>query len=285
MQTLKAETRRLLDLLGHGEEPIGIFYTDVQPEDGYGPKQGEAFSRAREAAGEIDWQKVGADFSCIIGNVWLARKKRKSAWISTECCGCVGGGFYSGMYAPYMEFIPHYVSTGIPGMVPRGERYLPSPEAMRVFLDAAAPRPAPARWCVLKPLSLFEDGECPEVVTFFIRGEVLAGLAQLAMFATADLDVMAFPFGAGCTSCITWPLTYLARGRERAVLGGADPSCRKFLKTDEMIFSLPLSLYRKMLAAKEESFLTGHTWEGVRKKVLRSRETWGEEAPPAGSAP
>ena len=284
MNVLKTETQRLLDLLGHTEDPIGVYYTNAKPEYGYGPKEGERFSRDREAAGEIDWQKVGDTFSCIIGNVWLARKKRSVAWISADHAGCIGGGFYSGMYAPFMEFIPHYVSTGIPGFAPRGERYMPSPDSMRLFLEAAAPRPAPATYCVLKPLFLFEDGECPEVVTFFVRGEVLAGLAQLAFFATGDIDAVAFPFGAGCTSSITWPLTYLAQGKERAVVGGSDPSCRKFVKTDEMIFSLPISLYRKILAAMNASFLTGHTWEGVRKKVLRSRATWGEEAPEASVA-
>ncbi len=38
-------------------------------------------------------------------------------------------------------------------------------------------------------------------------------------------------------------------------------------------------MYRKMLASMDASFLTGDTWEGVRKKVLRSRATWGEAAP------
>jgi hypothetical protein len=59
------------------------------------------------------------------------------------------------------------------------------------------------------------------------------------------------PFGAGCTNIITWPLTYQRRGEECAVLGGFDPSARKFMKPDELSFAVPLALYRKMLAAME----------------------------------
>ncbi|MDL2314493.1 DUF169 domain-containing protein, partial [Desulfovibrio sp. OttesenSCG-928-C14] len=84
--------------------------------------------------------------------------------------------------------------------------------------------------------------------------------------------------GAACTSVVGWPLVYEQRGIECAVLGGFDPSARKFLKTDELTFSIPLSLYGKMLDAMETSALTRHTWEGVRKKVLKSNRTWGEGA-------
>ncbi len=46
--------------------------------------------------------------------------------------------------------------------------------ARRFFTDIG-PRPAPARFCVFKPISHFSTGEQPELVTFFARGEVLAG--------------------------------------------------------------------------------------------------------------
>jgi hypothetical protein len=64
---------------------------------------------------------------------------------------------------------------------------------------------------------------------------------------------------------------------EKAVLGGFDPSARKYMKTDELTFTVPLSLYRKMLEALPESmFNIGNNWEVVRKKVDRSAKAWGE---------
>lgn len=277
MQALNAKTKRLMELLGLDEPPFGVFYTDVKP-DGFGPKPGEIFSREREAAGEIDWQKAFANFSCLIKNLWLARQKKKAAWISCEECGCMGGGFYSGVYRPYLEMNLLYVSTGVPGTPIEGEHYLPSPESMRAFMEDSAPPPAEGRYCVLKPLDQFTEAGPPLSVTFFVRPEVLTGLHSLTCYTTGNHNAVVSPFGAGCTSIIAWPLVYEKRGMECAVLGGFDPSARKYMTTDELTFSIPMTLYRKMLDVMEASALTRDTWENVRKRVLKSKRTWGESS-------
>ena len=274
MQEIREKTQRLVELLGHDEGPFGVHYSDIKPENGFGPKPGEVFSREREQSGQIDWHKAFSNFSCIIGNLWLARKKRKAAWISHEECGCMGGGFYSGVYSPYLEMNVLYVSTGVPGTHIEGEHYLPTPESMHAFMKDSAPPAATGKYCVIKPLEQFAANETPLVVTFFARPEVMNGLYTLACYAAGSHLAVASPFGAGCTNIIAWPLVYQQRGEERAVLGGFDLSARKFMKTDELTFSAPLPLYRKMLAAMESSALTRHTWENVRKKVNRSAKTW-----------
>ena len=64
---------------------------------------------------------------------------------------------------------------------------------------------------------------------------------------------------------------------ELAVLGGFDPSARKFMKTDELTFTDPWSLYQKMLKALPESiFNVSKDWQLVRKKIDRSAIAWGE---------
>ena len=71
---------------------------------------------------------------------------------------------------------------------------------------------------------------------------------------------------------------YKEQGIEKAVIGGFDPSARKFMKTDELTFTVPWSLYKKMLAALPESmFNVDGEWPAVRKKVARSAKAWGEE--------
>jgi uncharacterized protein (DUF169 family) len=275
MKTLTEQTERLLELLNHDEMPMGIFFSDEKP-DGFGPRAGEIFTREREAAGQIDWQKAFGNFSCIFKNIWLARKKRKAAWLSHEECGCMGGGYYSGLYAPYLETNVLFVSTGIPGTPIEGEHYMPSPESMRAFMKDCAPPQATKKYCVLKPLDQFDRDEKPLVVGFFARPEVLTGLVSLTAYTLGDHNAVASPFGAACTNLIGWPLVYEQRGLERAVLGGFDVSARKFMKTDEMTFAVPLRLYHKMLERVETSALTRHTWEGNRKKVMRSRRAWGE---------
>lgn len=273
MESLKAETARLLELLGHDESPLGLYYDDAKPE-GYGPKPGELFTREREAAGAIDWRKAAGGFTCLMGSLWLARRKKKAAWISHEECGCMGGGFYCGLYAPYLEMNVFFVSTGVPGTPIEGERYLPSAESMRAFMEDCAPPPGGGKYCVLKPLEQFTEEEEPLSVTFFARPEALAGLHSLAGYAAGHHQAVVSPFGAGCTNIVAWPLVYEKRGLERAVLGGFDLSARKFMKTDELTFSIPRGLYRKMLEAMETSALTRKAWETARKKVMISNRAW-----------
>jgi len=276
MSNFDIQTKRLLELLGHNEEPLGIHYADAKPGGGFGPKPGVIFSREAEKAGTIDWQKADETFSCIIGNIWLARKKRKPAFISLEECGCMGGGFHTGMYSPYLEGNVAYVTTGFPGTPVEGERYMCSFESMYAFMDDCAPRPAPKKYAIAKALSLFAENEEPEIIVFFARPEVLCGLNVLCTYASGSHLVLVSPFGAGCTNIFNWPLTYLARGEEKAVLGGFDPSARKYMKTDELTFAVPLSLYKKMLNSMEESALKRQKWQDVRKKAVKSCRTWGE---------
>jgi len=273
MTSYMEKTQRLLELLGHDETPFGAYYDDAKPE-GYGPKPGEIFTREREEAGQLDWHNMQATFSCVMGNVWLARKKKKAAWISHEECGCMGGGFYTGLYRPYLNANVLFVSTGIPQAGVEGEHYLPSPETMRDFMDEVIPPAAPAKYCVFKPLDQFTNEESPLVVIFFARPEVLCGLHALAVYTTGEIDTVVTPFGPGCGAMFSWPVVYQQKGLEKAVLGGFDPSARKFMKTDELTFAVPLSLYGKMLDAMETSALTRHTWQNTRKKALKSINAW-----------
>lgn len=275
VQSILKETNTFLEHLGLDQEPFGVYYSDTLPEKAYGPKTGVPISREMEDKGLINMQEVMKSFSCIIGNIWLARKKNGAAYISSKEYGCPGGVFYSSMMKPNLRFIEHYVTTGFEGTPIHGERYLPSPDAMRKFLTTVEPRKAPANYCIFKPLSHFSGEEKPEFVIFFARPEVLTGLFTHTAFTTGEVDSVASPFGAGCTNIIAWPLYYQERGEEKAVLGGFDPSARKFMKTDELTFTVSWNLYQKMLNALPESmFNINDTWSGVRKKVERSAKAW-----------
>jgi hypothetical protein len=62
----------------------------------------------------------------------------------------------------------------------------------------------------------------------------------------------------------------------KAVIGGWNPSARKFFKTDELSFSVPLKLFADMLERFDASFLKTKTWRTVQKKISRSQKAWGE---------
>jgi len=274
-QERKNALPRFLEVLGLDEEPMGIFYTDEKPSDGFSPKPMALPTREKEIQNKIDWQAVFSQFSCVIGNIWRARKKRTAAYFDAERFGCPGGAFWLGYMKPQTETIIHYVSTGVPGRM-EGELYCDSPDHLRRIFDDIDPRPAPKRFCVVKPFSLFSPHEDPELVAFFARPESLCGLHQLAAFVTNDPEVVASPWGAACTGLITWPLKYLAEGQNKAVLGGWDPSARKFFKTDELSFTVPNAMFSQMLERFEHSFLTTKTWGIVQKKIHRSKNRWGE---------
>jgi uncharacterized protein (DUF169 family) len=266
----------LLQALGAGEEPLGMFYTDAPPPEGCAPQPGNLPSAAAESRGEVDFGALFGSFSCVLGNIWRARRQGSAAYFSRDRFGCLGGAFYLGFLKPQLEAIVHYVSTGIPGVM-AGERYLASPEAVRHFFSTIDPRPAPAAYCVFKPLSQFAPGEQPEVVIFFGRPEMLSGLVFLAGFVTGDLEATVTPFGADCSYLVTWPLWHLARGNLKAVLGGWDPSARRFHAPDELSFAVPWELFVRLAARWPESFLTGDTWAGVKKKIALSHRTWAKK--------
>jgi len=71
-------------------------------------------------------------------------------------------------------------------------------------------------------------------------------------------------------------MKYLEKGVSKAVVGGWDPSARKFFKTDELSFTVPYAMFRQMLERYEESFLTRGNWEIVRKKRSEAEEPGGK---------
>ena len=266
---------QFLDILGLDEIPMGVFYTDTEPPDGFSPKPNDLPTREKEIKNEIDWQNVFGRFSCVLGNIWRARKKKTAAYFSAELFGCPGGAFWLGFNKPQAETIIHYVSSGIPNWTD-GEKYCESPDELRRIFEFVDPRPAPKKFCVFKPIDQFAQDEAPELVSFFTRPESLCGLHQLAAFVTNNPEVVASPWGAACGNLVVWPLHYLSKGIDRAVLGGWDPSARKFFKTDELSFTIPLRMFQDMLQRFDTSFLKTKTWSTVQKKITRSQKAWGE---------
>jgi uncharacterized protein (DUF169 family) len=266
----------LLEALGASEEPLGMFYTDQEPPEGFSPQAGNLPSAEAERRGEVDFGELFGAYSCVLGHIWRARRQGTAAYFARDRFGCLGGAFYLGFLKPQLETIALYVSTGIPGVM-AGEHYLESPQVTRDFFNIIDPRPAPAAFCVFKPLSQFGPGEQPEVVIFFGRPEMLSGLVFLATFVTNDLHVTAAPFGADCSYLVTWPLWHLARGQLKAVLGGWDPSARKYHKPDELSYAVPWELFVRLAERWPESYLTTETWAGVKKKIVLSERTWAKE--------
>lgn len=265
-----------MDLIGLEEEPMGIFYSDDKPEEGLSPNELATPTREKEMKNEIDWGEIFQNFSCAIGHVWRARKKQTAAYFDATHYGCPGAAFWLGFMKPQTELIIHYVSGGIPEQL-EGELYCKSADELRRIFEYIDPEPAPKKYCIFKPISQFKDNETPLLAAFFTRPEPLCGLHQLVLFMTNDPETVASPWGPACGNIITWPRRYLAKGLNRAVLGGWDPSARKFFKPDELSFTVPYAMFQDMLECFDRSFLTTKTWQNVKKKAALSQKTWKKD--------
>ena len=103
VKSVLEETQTLLEHLGLSEEPFGVYYDNSLPEKAFGPKPGVPISRKLEEEGKVNMQEVFKTFSCVMGNIWLARTKHCAAFISSEEYGCPGGAFYCAMMNPILN--------------------------------------------------------------------------------------------------------------------------------------------------------------------------------------
>jgi uncharacterized protein (DUF169 family) len=265
----------LLEVLGVDEPPMALLLADEAPDEAYHPVEMDLPTVEKEKAGQIDYEKLQANFSCAMSHIWLARKKKKPAYFSASNFGCPGAAFWLGFNKPQIQSIIHYVSSGIPGQM-EGEHYLDSPEVCSAVFDYADPATPPKPYVVIKPLEITTPDEQPQFFTFFCRPESLAGLHQLASYVDGSAEAVRSPFAPGCGSLWAWPMHYQAQGISTAVLGGWDPSARKFYKTDELSFTVPPKMFGRMCSRWPDSFLTREAWKVSRAKAARSSKTWGK---------
>ena len=71
----RKDPRDFYEVLGLVEEPMGMYYTGEQPQEGISPKAGALPDAEAEAAGQVDWGSIAANFACVLGVLWRARKK------------------------------------------------------------------------------------------------------------------------------------------------------------------------------------------------------------------
>ena len=231
------------ETLGLKESPLGIYYTNNKPE-GITPESGL--------------------YLCMIGLLNKARKHGKTVYFDKSHFGCPGGGYYMGFLESPRPKIEYFLSCGIPGEM-EGERYVKTPELARSYIEKIKPRPAPAAYCVFKPIDKFQGDERPEIVAFFAPPDILSGLFTLTNYSLERTDGVYTPFGSGCSALLTHPLKEGEKEQPRVVLGMFDVSARPMVEKDILTLSMPYPVFLKLLENVSGSFLGTESW----KKVLR----------------
>ena len=234
-------------VLGLRESPLGAYYTDEKPK-GVTPKKGVHL--------------------CMITLLKKARKKGKTVYFDRNHFGCPGGAYYMGFLESPMPNIEYFLSCGIPGEM-EGERYIKTPELAKEFFAEMKPRPAPASYCVFKPIENFQGDEKPEVVVFFAPPDILSGLFTLTNYALEKTDAVLTPFASGCGSILARPLKEAEKEDPRAILGMFDVSARPGVKKDILTLAMPTSVFLKLLENVSGSFLETESWKKVWQRIKK----------------
>jgi uncharacterized protein (DUF169 family) len=245
----EASVRQFREILGLKESPLGIYYTNDQPE-GVAPKEGIT--------------------GCIIGLLQNARKKGKTVYFDKAHFGCPGGAYYMGFFESPRPNIEYFLSCGIPGEM-EGERYIKTPERAREYFAKMIPRRAPATYCVFKPIEQFQSGMEPEVIAFFASPDVLSGLFTLTNYALERTDAVYAPFGSGCGTILTYPLREVVKEQPRAVLGMFDVSARPMVEKDTLTLAMPYSVFLRLLENVSGSFLQTESWKKVLQRINKGQ--------------
>jgi len=227
------------------ELPISFYYAD---EEGHAEKV-----------------KPGSVPRCLIGALSEVRNGRGLCF-DADSIGCPGGRRYTGFADKLRPNFEYFLSCGIPGQM-QGERYKKSPELVKELLKLSPAFKAPSRFIVFKRWDLLERSDNPEVVIFFARPDVLAGLFTLANFDEAEPNGVFTPFGAGCSSIIQYPYLEGRSVRPRGIIGMFDISARPFVPQDVLTFSVPTVKLARMIEDAEESFLITDSWQKVQERL------------------
>jgi uncharacterized protein (DUF169 family) len=251
----EASWKQFGEVLGLKESPLGIYYTNDKPE-GVTPKEG---------------MKEGIS-GCMIGLLQNARKKGKTVYFDKGHFGCPGGAYYMGFLESPRPDIEYFLSCGIPGQM-EGERYIKTPELAREYFRKMKPKPAPATYCVFKPIEQFQQGDVkPEVVTFFSSPDILSGLFTLANYALETTEAVYTPFGSGCSTILTYPLKEAEKEQPRAILGMFDVSARPMVERDILTLAMPYSVFLGLLENVSGSFLQTESWKRVLQRIQEKRK-------------
>jgi uncharacterized protein (DUF169 family) len=231
----------------NAELPITFYYTDEK--------------------GRAEAVRRGAVPRCVIGAMAKIEQGESLAF-DVDAVGCPGGKRYLGFTPelPMPDF-EYFLSCGIPGKL-EGERYKKTPEMVKEYMKKHAPAvKAPAKYIVFKRWDKLTAKDSPEVVVFFAKADVLAGLFTLASFDEAGQNMVTAPFGSGCASIVQYPYLETKSARPRAVIGMFDVSARPYVNKDTLSFAAPMSKFIRMVDNMEESFLITPSWAKIQKRI------------------
>jgi hypothetical protein len=207
---------------------------------------------------------------CLIGNLNRVRDGHTFVYRS-DSPGCLGGKRYTGFSQKLRPHFEYFLSCGIPGEM-EGERYKKSPELVKELLENSLPFKAPEKYLVFKRWDKLTEEDQPLIVVFFAPADVLSGLFTLANFDIAHRSGVVAPMGSGCASIVSYPYEELNSEHPHCILGMFDVSARPCVPAHVLTFAIPMPRFEEMIRNMDSSFLTTHSWDIVKERLVRINE-------------
>lgn len=225
--------------------PVGLFYSDQL--------------HKADIAKKYEWHH------CLIADITRVINGHSLAFNSGNI-GCSGGARYCGFASKLRPNFEFFLSYGIPGKL-EGERYKKDPDTVKALMKKTPAAKAPAQWLIAKPFEKLEKEDLPQVIVFYAKPDVLAGLFTLANYDRTDLFGVKSPFCAGCGSIIQYPILENNRENPDCILGMFDSSARPYIPADIISFAIPMKRFETLVGYMDESFLITETWDVMRKRI------------------
>lgn len=208
---------------------------------------------------------AGSEPPCLIAALVRARAGYPMTF-EEKSVGCPGGKHYLGFSPNLAPHFEHFLSSGLPGRV-EAERYKKNPEIVRKAMQSWPDFTAPTRYIAFKRWDILDETDFPEVVVFFAEPDVLSGLYTLAGFDETIPEPVMTPFGAGCSTIVTYPYLQTKEAHPRCVLGMFDVSARPHVPAHTLSFAIPMAKFETMVDNMGQSFLVEKSWAAVQQRI------------------
>ena len=179
--------------------------------------------------------------------------------LSADTVTCGGGKHYAG-FAPLREYVYTFVSEK--------ERYKATPEDVAEYVEHLDVKLDNKKYLNFVRIDRAASFDGMEGLLFFATPDMLSGLAAWAYFDNNAEDAVSAPFGAGCTSVISYAVRENRLGGRRTFIGLFDPSVRPYVDANVLSFVIPASRFAEMSETMRKCCLFGSAaWDKVRQRM------------------
>lgn len=263
---------KIASAIGLTNNPVALIWSDTAPEDALQFKSGR--------------------WGCVVSLFATVATRGKTGVFCRETYGCWGGGVglgfgncyeaFPGGVAGFCGFLAdgndkteagRQIGNGLAQAGAKqladdfllGERYLKSPETTEHFLKALPLCDIPAKYVVVKPLSLVDAAnDVVKNVTFFVEPDPLSALTVLANHTHPEFENIGMPYAAACQVIGILAYRELTQPHPRALVGMTDISARKNTRASlgrtAMSMTIPWPMFLSMEDEVENSFFQRETW-------------------------